>query len=60
VNIECRSFTYGPYCSKTCNCSKDTSDGCEGRTGACRCKPGYHGDRCEIRKNLSISIKGKK
>lgn len=55
--LECRPFTYGFYCSQTCNCSSDLSNGCDPRTGKCRCKSGYYGERCETGKMKRIPMK---
>jgi hypothetical protein len=55
-SLGCRPFTYGFYCSESCNCSTETSNGCDSKTGKCRCKSGFHGERCEKSKqqqNLS-------
>ena len=55
--LDCRPFTYGFYCTQTCNCSKDTSDGCDAKTGKCRCTSGFQGDRCEMsKKNYKLII----
>jgi len=52
LKLACRPFTYGFYCTQTCNCSTETSDGCDPQTGKCRCKSGYQGDQCEISKKI--------
>ncbi|CAF1448053.1 unnamed protein product [Didymodactylos carnosus] len=52
---ECRPYTFGFYCAQTCNCSAETSNGCDPQTGRCRCKAGYSGDNCERGSSLSFT-----
>ena len=48
MQLGCQPFTYGFYCSQRCKCSTETSESCDSKTGKCKCKPGFHGDQCEM------------
>lgn len=34
-------------CASVCDCYNSQPFGCDPKTGRCRCKPGYTGERCE-------------
>ncbi|KAH9523884.1 hypothetical protein Btru_047322 [Bulinus truncatus] len=48
VPITCKNNTYGPDCSRNCNCVQSNTLSCDTRTGECTCLPLWKGKNCSI------------
>ena len=46
--MNCPPGTYGPSCSKKCQCKKGLT--CDSASGECseKCQPGYTGPKCDL------------
>ncbi|XP_048726964.2 uncharacterized protein LOC125645466 isoform X2 [Ostrea edulis] len=48
-HCECDKWKYGLMCEKTCNCRRNSSKGCDSKTGSCVCRSGWSGKTCNFR-----------
>ncbi|KAH9523896.1 hypothetical protein Btru_047344, partial [Bulinus truncatus] len=46
--VACKNNTYGPDCSRNCNCVQNNTLSCDTRTGDCTCLPLWKGKNCSI------------
>ncbi|KAH9523902.1 hypothetical protein Btru_047362 [Bulinus truncatus] len=46
--VACSSNTFGPDCSRQCNCVQNHTQSCDSRTGECTCLPSWKGEDCSI------------
>ncbi|XP_062587811.1 multiple epidermal growth factor-like domains protein 10 [Saccostrea cucullata] len=43
---DCPDWKYSDDCSKTCDCVREASTGCDFRDGTCSCRDGFKGEDC--------------
>ncbi|XP_078332363.1 uncharacterized protein LOC144625439 isoform X3 [Crassostrea virginica] len=46
---QCEEWKFGVHCNELCNCNKETSLGCDDKTGSCICRSGWSGEDCRCR-----------
>ncbi|CAL1540683.1 unnamed protein product [Lymnaea stagnalis] len=44
--VNCSDGTFGPNCTLSCPCARNSTASCDAVTGQCACKPGWTSDSC--------------
>lgn len=57
LKSECPNWKYSNDCSKTCQCDKKTSKGCDPITGDCLCHDKYGGADCSCHTSMISTCK---